>query len=104
MEAVALSPAELASARLLTVRSTNLRFEPATISVRPGEIIRVRLANDDSLLHDWAAPGVPGAHVATEAGTSAEAVFRAPGPGRYDIVCNVAGHREAGMVGQLIVE
>ncbi|MBM2811049.1 MAG: heavy metal translocating P-type ATPase [Chloroflexi bacterium] len=104
LEAVILSPAELASARPLTVGTTNLGFEPSTITARPGEVLRVQLTNRDAVLHDWTARGVPGAHTAAEGGSSSQATFRVPGSGRYEIVCTVPGHKEAGMVGLLIVE
>jgi len=104
MEAVVLTPAELASARTIAFRATNLRFEPPIITAHAGEIVRVGLANEDALLHDWTVRGVPGAHVAAEGNATGEAAFRAPGPGRYEILCTVPGHKDAGMVGTLIVE
>ena len=100
---VALSRAELASARPVAVNATNLRFDPPTIAAGPNEIIRVQLANQDGVLHDWTVPGVPGAHVTADGSASRETTFRAPGPGSYPIVCTVPGHREAGMTGLLVV-
>lgn len=40
-----------------------------------------------------------------DAGASATVVFTAPSvPGEYEVVCGVAGHIEAGMVGHLVVK
>jgi len=104
VEAVILSPAEQASARRVSVSAVDLRFEPATITPRSGEILLVQMANRDGVLHDWTVRGVAGAHVNAEGGATGQAAFRAPGPGRYEIMCTVPGHKEAGMVGVLIVE
>ena len=104
MEAVRLSPAELAMARPVAVRAVDLRFDPATITATPGDILRIQLTNGDALLHDWNVPGVPGAHVDADGFKTAEAVFRAPARGTYQIVCTVPGHKDAGMVGTLIVQ
>src|SRR5205085_8854810 len=53
---VPLSAAELAGARAVGVTAANLRFDPPTITARPGEAVRVQLRNADTLLHDWSAP------------------------------------------------
>jgi Cu+-exporting ATPase len=102
--AVQLSPTELEAAPLFWIEAQDLRFNPATITARSGQVVRVQLRNRDAVTHDWTAVGVPGAHIAVAANGMGEAVFRAPAPGRYDIIRTVAGHKEAGMVGTLIVE
>jgi uncharacterized cupredoxin-like copper-binding protein len=41
--------------------------------------------------------------ITIEPGQTATKTFTAPAAGTYDIVCDEAGHKEAGMVGKLIV-
>ncbi len=99
-----LSAAELAGARIVTIAAgRDLRFSPSAITAHAGEVLRVQLRNTDSDVHDWSVAGVAGAHVAAGGGATDEVVFRAPSPGTYTVVCNVAGHKEGGMVGQLMV-
>src|SRR5439155_8115970 len=44
-EAATLSSADLAAARVIVVQAANLRFSPTTLSVKSGEVVRLRLAN-----------------------------------------------------------
>ena len=46
----------------------------------------------------------PEVHVAASAGGESTVVFIPDAPGEYEFYCAVAGHREAGMVGKLIVK
>lgn len=43
-------------------------------------------------------------HIAAEANEHGELVFEATEPGEYEFYCSVPGHREAGMVGTIIIE
>lgn len=45
----------------------------------------------------------PDLHAAAEAGQSATRQFTPTKPGAYEIVCTVAGRKEAGMTGTLVV-
>ena len=90
------------------VRFTGLdtmRFDPGTATVAAGETVTVTFQNDGVILHDLVTTGaaqdvrlvrVPG-------GTQQQATFRATRPGTYAVICTQPGHREAGMVGQIVV-
>ncbi len=81
------------------------RFTPAGVRAQPSQRVVVTLTNADTTLHDWMVHGVPNAHVTAAAGRTLTASFTAPPtPGAYPIACSVPGHKEAGMVGTLVVE
>lgn len=48
--------------------------------------------------------GVPALHMAAAMGSTSTLKFIASRPGSYTFYCTVAGHKEAGMVGTLVVK
>src|SRR5690625_1370506 len=91
-------------ARMIEVKAHDFRFDPAEITVAPGEVFALRLENIGQVVHMWEIEGRPETHVHAEVGQTAQGVIIAPDePGEYRIVCTEAGHTEAGMVGRLIV-
>jgi plastocyanin len=89
-------------ARRIEVAATSFEFDPDEIHVEAGEDIAIVLTSDD-LLHDFTIDELD-AHVAADAGETAEGGFRADEPGEYAFYCTVDGHRAAGMEGILVVE
>lgn len=93
-------------------------YDPASASVPAGSEVTVNFTNSGALEHDWmlvtegtdlnALTGedalIPAAHSGVlPAGESNTFSFTAPAAGTYQIVCTVAGHAPAGMVGTLTV-
>ena len=91
-----------AGAREVPVTASSFRFEPAEIRARAGEKLAIVLTATD-ILHDFTIDELD-AHVAAEPGQTATGGVTAVKPGRYAYYCTVAGHRQAGMEGVLIVE
>jgi plastocyanin len=89
-------------ARRVDVEATSFEFDPDEITVTAGEDITIALTAQD-ILHDFTIDELD-AHVSADKGETAEGGLRAEEPGRYTYYCSVAGHREAGMEGTLIVE
>ncbi|MFA5564677.1 MAG: cupredoxin domain-containing protein [Acidimicrobiia bacterium] len=89
-------------ARRVEVNATSFVFDPDEITVNVGEDVAIVLSSDD-LLHDFTIDEI-NVHVAADRGEIAEGGLRAEAPGEYTFYCTVAGHREAGMEGTLIVE
>jgi uncharacterized cupredoxin-like copper-binding protein len=110
----------------IVVEAGDFSFSPAVIEVQTGQAVRLTLNNVGQLEHDWSIDRIhvsdvrehsahsaahgddmhgrdPDLHVAAMAGQSGVVEFTPTEPGEYKIVCNVAGHEEAGMVGTLIV-
>jgi uncharacterized cupredoxin-like copper-binding protein len=113
------------------VAASEMRFAPTRIEGRVGQPLRIHFQNDGVVLHDFNAPGlrvralrsegavhahghaqgahadsaagVPDVHVAAEPGQSASLEFTPLEAGEYEVFCSVPGHREAGMVAQLVV-
>lgn len=92
-----------ALAQLPPLVSTQMRFEPKDLRVKVGETVALRLENRDPQRHYFDIDEL-NVHVAMPPGKSALALFRPTKPGTYTFYCSVPGHREAGMVGTLIVE
>lgn len=112
----------------------DLRFQPATVTVRAGTPVQIILSNPDIVDHDIVIVDMPASNIDDDTrraegdsahdeethdhaavGTGAIAGHALPGAtarvwftpqqrGRYQFYCSVSGHREAGMVGTLIVE
>lgn len=89
-------------ARRIEVAARSFEFDPDEITVTAGEDVAIVLTSED-LLHDFIIDELD-AHVSSDVGETNEGGLRADEPGRYTYYCSVAGHREAGMEGTLIVK
>jgi len=97
---VGISPETLAS--LPAVAAQNLKFDQAELHAKVGETIALRLDNRDNLPHSFDIDAFD-LHVPLPASQSGAAVFKPSQAGSYTFYCSLPGHREAGMVGTLIV-
>ncbi|MEX2624242.1 MAG: plastocyanin/azurin family copper-binding protein [Acidimicrobiia bacterium] len=119
------SPAEAADAdRVIEIQTTdNLRFEPAEITVAPGETVTFRLVNVGNLVHDFTlgdqatqdeheaemAEMGDMAHeepnvAAIPAGETVELTWTFGDAGTVLVGCHQPGHYAAGMTGQITVD
>lgn len=89
-------------ARTIEVEASSYAFDPDTLTVAVGEPIAVELTSTD-IEHDLVVDEVD-LHVAADGGDTQVGGFTATEPGEYEMYCSVPGHREAGMVGTLVVE
>ena len=88
----------------ITVVGTEFAFSPSTITVKAGEQVKLNFNNDGSYPHNWVLEGqnIQTKKVLGGAGDTIE--FTAPVAGTYTFYCSIPGHREKGLVGQLIVQ
>ena len=88
----------------VTINATEFKYDPNTINAAPGQTINVTLKNTGSVDHTFVfAPA--NFKMTVSAGKSDTKTFTAPtAPGTYDFECDIAGHKEAGMTGKLIVK
>ena len=89
-------------ARRIEVAGTSFSFDPDEIAVVAGEDVAIVLSSDD-VLHDFTIDEID-VHVSADRGETAEGGLRADEPSEYTYYCTVAGHREAGMEGTLVVK
>ena len=89
-------------AREVEVVSGDFAFDPAEIQAEAGEDLTIVLTSED-ILHDFTIDELD-AHVAADAGETAEGGISDLEPGEYTFYCSVPGHREAGMEGTLTVQ
>lgn len=112
------------------LKATDIAFDSTRLEVQAGQSVKVTLHNEGALEHDFSIMEIPytgeviggdkvvaghdeghgheGAesdiHVAAMPMGGRDTIEFTPSePGEYEFVCTVAGHREAGMVGILVV-
>lgn len=108
--------------KTITLTLNEFQFQPAEITVNVGQPITLVLKNNGTVLHDFVSTdamvevmeehgamhdmsGMQTAmHAAIEAGQQSTLEFKATQAGTYTFYCTVAGHKEAGMMGKLIVK
>lgn len=110
----------------ITVEATDFAYTPATITVLAGEPVTLTMQNTGRAEHDFIVDQInvtdveasdtgPAAHhqigheadydlhFFAKAGETETLKFTALEPGTYEIFCSVEGHKEAGMIGTLVV-
>jgi uncharacterized cupredoxin-like copper-binding protein len=109
----------------LDVVASGMRFEPSSLEVMAGQPVRLTLTNNDALEHDFSIKEFPvegsvqsdghaghdisneaeraDLHVGAATNASGTIEFTPSKPGTYEFYCAVPGHKEAGMVGSLVV-
>lgn len=91
---------------IAVVGTDTMRFEPETVRVKVDEPVTISFKNVGVIVHDYISSGadknVKLANVL--GGREARGVFKASKPGTYQVLCVQPGHREAGMVGRIVVE
>jgi len=74
------------------------------LNVRRGDMVQFVLVNGDGMPHDLAVPELKiHTDVIMTEGDTAEVVAEINQAGQYSYYCTIAGHRQAGMEGNLIV-
>lgn len=97
---IQVQPAVLAS--LPSVGVKNFKFNTETLRVKPGETITIRLDNGDDGPHSLDIDEL-NVHTFMPSKSTGLAIFKATTPGEYTFYCAIGTHRQAGMVGNLIV-
>ena len=74
------------------------------LKAKAGQVVEIVLINGDNILHNLKVPdfGVQSPDVAKQ-GDEVRVTFQASQSGAFEYYCNVPGHKQAGMLGQLTV-
>ncbi len=111
---------------VVAVAGNEFSFSPAVLTAKQGQPLRVRFTNTGAVLHDGSVVGMeadaiqatepppeaegmfggaplPAIQVVAMPGAAGEVTFTPAQTGRFTILCNVPGHKEAGMMGMLTV-
>lgn len=115
----------------LSLIATDIVYDNARLEAAAGRPVKIALDNEGVLLHDFSISEIPhtgevvaaagetaetddheaamgheeepDVHVAVAAGATGSVIFTPSAPGEYEYYCTVSGHKEAGMVGTLVV-
>ena len=88
----------------VSVDGSEYSFSPKTITVKKGATVKLTFKNIGNAIHTWTVDGLNADTGSILPGSSETIEFDATTAGTYEIYCAVAGHRESGMVGTLVVE
>ncbi|MGH6846730.1 MAG: cupredoxin domain-containing protein [Methylocella sp.] len=87
----------------VTIVATEFRFSPATVLVAAGRAVTLVLDNSGAETeHGLFVPAL-GFRLPVKAGEIARQNIVFEKPGKYEFICDLPGHNEAGMTGTLIV-
>jgi plastocyanin len=88
----------------VTVTTNEFKYDPAVINATPGQTVNLTVKNIGSVQHTFVLANA-NVKITVDPGKSVTQTFTAPAvAGTFTFECDVAGHKEAGMVGQLIVK
>jgi uncharacterized cupredoxin-like copper-binding protein len=109
------------------VAAKEFGFAPAQLTVTAGQPVELTFQNTGAVEHDWSVREIdlagnptatdatgghmtgdthdaPKLHVAAGPAAQGKLTFTPSKAGTYEVLCTVAGHKEAGMVGTLTVK
>ena len=110
----------------VTLEVTEFKFQPATVQVEVGRPVKITMRNKGAIEHDWSILEIPVTgikeapkstmqhdmgnehqpelHMSAMNGQMVQMEFTPTRPGTYEFKCTIAGHKEAGLVGTLVVK
>ncbi len=99
-------PSPVAAVLSVTIEGAEFTWTPSTVTVQPGQRVRLRIVNKGGVAHNFASDpaGIPETSE-IPAGGERTVEWTAPSRGgSLEFWCSVPGHREAGMVGTIMVK
>lgn len=81
------------------------KFSPETIDVAKGDNVKINLVNKDaSQAHSFVIANLNVKSQQIAANSTGSVTFKADKTGSFDIICDVPGHKDAGMVAKINVK
>lgn len=97
-----------AAGKTINVEATEFAFNPNTFSGTVGQKLTFKINNKGTVDHNFVILNADGsqelAKTEVKVGTSGTLDFTPTAAGEYQVDCNLPGHKEAGMVGKLVVK
>ena len=94
--------------KTFNVTATEFQFAPNKFDAQVGQKLTFKVTNKGTVEHNFVVLSPDGsqelAKISTQPGETKTLEFTPTEAVTYQIDCNIAGHKEAGMVGELIVK
>ena len=91
--------------REIQITAKEFSFEPDVITVRPGERVRFVIVNRGTTDHEFESDEAKIEEITIPAGKQRILTWTASTqPGEFGFVCDAPGHKEAGMLGKIVVQ
>jgi uncharacterized cupredoxin-like copper-binding protein len=87
----------------IEVTGKEFSYTPAKLTLKAGQPSTIALKNTGSIEHDLTLDEA-GFKLSVTSGQTADKELKVDKPGTYEFHCSVAGHKDAGMKGELTVE
>jgi nitrite reductase (NO-forming) len=87
----------------VTIVAEDIKFDKKELKIPANTDVEVTLENHGKLQHDWVVDELDVMIDILDGGETGSVTVNADA-GEYEYYCSVPGHKEAGMVGKLIVE
>jgi uncharacterized cupredoxin-like copper-binding protein len=102
------APASSGGTRNFNVTATEFEFKPNKFEAKIGQKVTFKVTNKGTVEHNFVILSPDGSQeltkITTQPGETKSLEFTPTEAVTYQIDCNIAGHKEAGMVGELIVK
>ena len=94
--------------KTINVSATEFSFTPNTFEAKVGQKVTFKVTNKGTVEHNFVIFSPDGsqelAQITTQPGETKSLEFTPAEAATYPIDCNIAGHKEAGMVGELVAQ
>lgn len=88
------------------VTATDFKYNPGDQTFKTASKVKVTMTNQGAVDHTWVLTDAGGTELfklEVKVGKTGSGEFTAPAAGAYNIICDVAGHKEAGMLAKATV-
>jgi nitrosocyanin len=87
-----------------TVTGSAFKFDPATLTVKKGDKVKITFKNNSGGMHDFVIDELNVKSKVIASGAQEVIEFTADKTGTFEYYCSVGNHRQMGMKGNLVVE